>query len=144
MYEFVTHTWNTVKGECYHDCSYCYMKRWGKLNPVRFDEKELKTDLGSGNFIFVGSSCDMWAENIPDKWIFKTLISEKTKKVTAIEKQRTSKNAMNRLKELVLNECPKSSNSMITISHCGGQKRAEILASELSTALGIEKIPVIC
>ena len=73
MYDFVTHTWNTIKGECYHDCTYCYMKRWGKLNPVRFDEKELKTDLGTGNFIFVGSSCDMWAQNIPDEWIAKTI-----------------------------------------------------------------------
>lgn len=73
MYEFVTHTWNIIKGECFHDCSYCYMKRWGKLNPVRFDKKELNTDLGEGNFIFVGSSCDMWAENIPDEWIFATL-----------------------------------------------------------------------
>lgn len=73
MYDFVTHTFNTIKGECYHDCSYCYMKRWGKLNPVRFDERELKTDLGSGNFIFVGSSCDMFAEGIPETWIIKTL-----------------------------------------------------------------------
>jgi len=73
MYNFVTHTWNTVKGECYHDCSYCYMKRWGKLNPIRFDEKELKTDLGNNNHIFVGSSCDMWADNVPNEWISKTL-----------------------------------------------------------------------
>jgi len=73
MYEFITHTWNTIKGECLHDCSYCYMKRWGKLNPVRFDEKELKTDLGSGNFIFVGSSNDMFADNIPFEWIQKTI-----------------------------------------------------------------------
>lgn len=43
------------------------------MNLVRFDEKELKTDLGSGNFIFVGSSCDMFAENIPDEWINKAL-----------------------------------------------------------------------
>jgi DNA repair photolyase len=49
------------------------MKRWGQLNKVRFDEKELKTDLGSGNFIFVGSSCDMWAEDITDLWIQQTL-----------------------------------------------------------------------
>lgn len=73
MYDWITHTWNTVKGQCEHDCSYCYMKRWGKLNPVRFDNKELKTDLGSENFIFVGSSCDMFSENIPDEWIRKTL-----------------------------------------------------------------------
>lgn len=73
MYEFITHTWNTIKGECLHDCTYCYMKRWGKLKPVRFDVKELRTDLGTGNFIFVGSSCDMFAENIPDVWITETL-----------------------------------------------------------------------
>ena len=73
MYDFVSHTWNTVKGACEHDCSYCYMKRWGKLNPARFDNKELKTDLGSGNFIFVGSSNDLFAKNIPDEWIKKTL-----------------------------------------------------------------------
>ncbi len=73
MYEFVTHTWNTVKGECPHNCSYCYMKRWGKQSELHFDEKELKTDLGKGNFIFVGSSCDMFAEDVPDEWIRKTL-----------------------------------------------------------------------
>ena len=73
MYEFITHTWNTVKGECYHRCVYCYMKRWGKLNPVRLDEKELKTDLGEKNYIFVGSSCDMFANNIQEEWIIKTL-----------------------------------------------------------------------
>lgn len=73
MYEFVTHTWNTVKGACPHDCSYCYMKKWGELKPARFDETELKTDLGSGNFIFVGSSNDMFAASYPDDWIIKTL-----------------------------------------------------------------------
>lgn len=73
MYSFVSHTWNAVKGQCYHDCSYCYMKRWGNLNPVRLDQKELKTDLGSGNFIFVGSSCDMFAPDIPTEWIEQTL-----------------------------------------------------------------------
>ena len=72
MYDFITHTWNTIKGKCYHDCLYCYMKRWGKLNPVRFDEKELKTDLGKDNFIFVGSSNDMftvdfdWTQRVLD------------------------------------------------------------------------------
>jgi hypothetical protein len=49
------------------------MHRWGKQKPVRLDEKELKTDLGSGNFIFVGSSCDMWAKVIHSKWILDTL-----------------------------------------------------------------------
>ena len=73
MYNFITHTWNPIKGKCYHDCSYCYMKRFGNLKPVRFDEKELNTNLGENNFIFVGSSCDMFAEVILDDWIKKTL-----------------------------------------------------------------------
>ena len=72
MYEFITHTWNTLKGECPHNCSYCYMTRWGKLKPVRFDEKELKTDLGTGNFIFVGSSCDMFGVGNID-WVDRTI-----------------------------------------------------------------------
>ncbi len=72
MYDFITHTWNTVKGKCYHGCKYCYMDQ--KTNPpVRFDWEEFNTDLGSGNFIFVGSSCDIWSEKIPDKWIDRTL-----------------------------------------------------------------------
>jgi hypothetical protein len=45
------------------------MKKYGKQRPIRFDKKELKEDLGSGKFIFVGSSCDVMAENIPDEWI---------------------------------------------------------------------------
>ena len=73
MYNFVTHTWNVIKGECYHDCSYCFMKRWGSQNPIRFDEKELKTNLGKGNFIFVGSSNDMFADNISEEWIKSTI-----------------------------------------------------------------------
>lgn len=73
MYSFVNYTWNAIKGACFHDCQYCYMKRWGKLNPIRLDRKEFKTDLGSGNFIFVGSSCDMFAEDIPSEWIRETV-----------------------------------------------------------------------
>jgi len=73
MYSFVSHTFNTIKGECPHNCSYCYCKRWGKQPELHFDERELKTDLGDGNFIFVGSSCDMFAEGIPRQWIIDTL-----------------------------------------------------------------------
>lgn len=73
MYDWVTHTWNTIKGECPHGCHYCYMKKWGEQKPIRFTSSELKTDLGKNNLIFVGSSCDMWAEEIADLWISHTL-----------------------------------------------------------------------
>jgi len=73
MYGFVTHSWNAIKGKCPHGCTYCYMNRFGEQKPVRLDEKELKTDLGSGNIIFVGSSCDMFADDIPIKWSSKVI-----------------------------------------------------------------------
>jgi len=73
MYSWVTHTWNTIKGECSHGCSYCYVKRWGKQKPIHLDEKEFKTDLGVNNIIFIGSSCDMFADNIPAGWIYDTI-----------------------------------------------------------------------
>jgi len=66
MYPWVTHTWNVIKGKCPHNCSYCYMKRYPQ-SELRFDKKEFKTDLGSGNFIFVGSSCDMWVTD--SSWV---------------------------------------------------------------------------
>ena len=63
-------------------------------------------------------------------------------KVTAIEKQRTSAKAIKRLKELVLEECPKGEEACITVSHCGGLERAESFAKELAKELNLEKIPV--
>jgi len=77
MYGFVTHTWNTVKGNCPHSCGYCYQKainrRFKKECPPYFDEKELLTNLGSGKFIFVGSGNDLFAQDIPADWILRTL-----------------------------------------------------------------------
>lgn len=75
MYEWVTHTWNPIKGICFHDCSYCFMKKLlgDRMKEIRLEDAEFKTDLGSDNFIFVGSSVDAWAENVPDEWIIKVL-----------------------------------------------------------------------
>lgn len=73
MYGWLDATWNTVKGKCPHDCEYCYMKKWGEQPELHFDEKELKIDLGKDNFIFVGSSCDLFADAVPEKWIVDTL-----------------------------------------------------------------------
>lgn len=72
MYAFVTHTWNPIRGKCPHDCSYCYMKVYPQP-PLHFAESEMKTNLGQGNFIFVGSSTDEWAVEVPADWILATL-----------------------------------------------------------------------
>jgi len=77
MYPFVTHTWNPIRGRCPHQCMYCYMKKF-RVGNLRLEEKEFTTNLGNSNFIFVGSSTDMWATEVPSEWIRKTL--EYTKK----------------------------------------------------------------
>ena len=69
MYKFATHTWNPIRGKCSHDCSYCSIKGIAKRfnrpqKPIRLVEKELNTKLGKGNFIFVGSSTDMFADSV--------------------------------------------------------------------------------
>lgn len=73
MYEFVSHMWAPIRGKCIHDCSYCYMKKWGEQKPLRLDEKDLETNLGNGNFIFVCHTCDMFAEDVQDIWIRQVL-----------------------------------------------------------------------
>ena len=40
-----------------------------RLNTPRLDAAELTCYLECSNFIFVGSSIDMWAEDIPSHWI---------------------------------------------------------------------------
>jgi DNA repair photolyase len=45
------------------------MKRWGEQKPIHLDMREMKVDLGSGNFIFVGSSCDLFAVDVKSSYI---------------------------------------------------------------------------
>ena len=76
MYGFITHTWNPIKGICYHQCSYCYMHKLlspkYQCSPVLV-EYEFSKDLNEGDRIFVGSSIDMFAKDIPDEWITRVL-----------------------------------------------------------------------
>lgn len=77
MYNFVTHTANPIKGLCPHDCSYCYMKdifkRYGHNPALRLDTNELNVNYGSGKFIFLGSSTDMFAQPVESAWIRQVL-----------------------------------------------------------------------
>jgi len=74
MYSFVTHTWNPVRGKCGYGCHYCYVGKWGtKQSPIHLDEKVLREDLGSGNYIFVCSGCDLFHPDVPEIWIKKVI-----------------------------------------------------------------------
>ena len=71
LYDIQTTTQNFIaNGFVSHNC---YMKAFKNLGELRLDEKSLKDDLGSGNFIFVGSSTDMFADDVPVTWIRKVL-----------------------------------------------------------------------
>ncbi len=74
MYEFITHTWNPIKGKCFHDCSYCYMKIFVP-NPtlIRLVESELTGSFPESSFIFIDSSADLFAVDVPDEWINRVL-----------------------------------------------------------------------
>jgi len=81
MYKHVTHTWNPLGGKCPHGCSYCSTNKMmyrpvikeKYSGPVRLVEKELKTNLGKGNTIFVCGQHDLFAEGINPKWVIKIL-----------------------------------------------------------------------
>jgi protein gp37 len=84
MYPWITHTWNPIRGECPFRCSYCYVpsvaKRYGrKIEPLGLVERELRTnlhkyrDLQPPFFIFVGSTVDMFAPDVPSEWIHRVL-----------------------------------------------------------------------
>ena len=144
MYEFVTHTWNTIKGKCHHDCSYCYMKRWKNQREIRFDENELKTNLGTGNFIFVGSSNDMFAENIDPYWIEKTLIHCNNYDNKYLFQSKNPKRFYECAKALIL---PENSIFCVTIESCiyytGIMGNAPMIQDRLKyTQLITENIPV--
>lgn len=67
-------TWNGMYGICSQGCTYCYNRlHWNKWGKMRLNERTLKENLGSGKFIFVGSSCDMFADDVPSKWIYRVL-----------------------------------------------------------------------
>ena len=72
MYKFITHTWNPIQGKCLHDCAYCYMKRSPQYSKPIFIESEMTAPL-NGRDVFIGSSTDVFAENIPSEWINRTL-----------------------------------------------------------------------
>jgi DNA repair photolyase len=81
MYEWLTHTWNPLAGECPHKCSYCstnkLMRYPGIKNkytgPPRLHEPEIKTNIGENNFIFIVAQNDLFAEKVPSDAILKVI-----------------------------------------------------------------------
>jgi len=64
MYEWVTHTLSVGKG-CSHQCTYCYVKARGRIQPDHYVRDTELPDLGSGKTIFVGHQSDLFSDEIP-------------------------------------------------------------------------------
>jgi DNA repair photolyase len=74
MYEFVTLMYSPIRGKCKHGCTYCYVKdiadRYKRPQTDLFlDEKDLRKNLGKGETVFVCYTCDLFAKDVPAKWI---------------------------------------------------------------------------
>jgi DegV family protein with EDD domain len=63
-------------------------------------------------------------------------------RVEAFEQQRTSKRALARLQELIINECPKGEGSFLCIMQADSKEAAKEVAGNLKANLGLNDIPV--
>lgn len=80
MYDWVTHTWSCLQGQCPHECSYCYVANghWTKDNPAYKGEPRLepgfdKVKLGRDRTIFVAHTSDLFAVGVPKEVVMAVL-----------------------------------------------------------------------
>lgn len=72
----------------------------------------------------------------------KPILTLRDGRVEPFEKQRTQKRALERLRELVLEECPRSPEAYLAVMHADAEQLARALAEEFSARLGIPEVPV--
>jgi DegV family protein with EDD domain len=72
----------------------------------------------------------------------KPILELKDGHVEAFEKVRTHQRAFERLKELVLEQCPRSLEAHLCVMHADDVDEAQRLAADLKTALGVDRIPI--
>lgn len=81
MYNFVTHTWNPLAGQCPHKCIYCStkkLKRYPVINKkysgnLRLIESYLDDKFGENKTIFVCAQNDLFAESLEQDIILKII-----------------------------------------------------------------------
>jgi DNA repair photolyase len=77
MYTWIDETINPITGRCPHQCIYCYMTK-GKMKLVssqalHLSENQFQCIRGKEKVIFIGSSTDAFAEEVPGEWIERVL-----------------------------------------------------------------------
>jgi len=72
----------------------------------------------------------------------KPILQVKDGRVEALEKVRTHHRAFERLKELVVEQCPRSPDARLCVMHADDLNEARRLAADLEAALGFRNIPI--
>ncbi|MDE3089045.1 MAG: DegV family protein [Chloroflexota bacterium] len=73
----------------------------------------------------------------------KPILELKDGKVAALEKVRTHHAARERLKQLVIEQCPRTPDARLSVMHADDLEAGQRLKSDLQTALGIGEIPLL-
>lgn len=63
-------------------------------------------------------------------------------RVEPFEQQRTTRRALARLRELVLEGCPSGDGAHICVMHAGADREAQALASDFAAELGLSGVPI--
>jgi DegV family protein with EDD domain len=72
----------------------------------------------------------------------KPILQLKDGRVEPLEKVRTHHHALERLKELVIEQCPRSPSAHLSVMNADELEAAQRLAREFETALGFEHVPI--
>jgi DegV family protein with EDD domain len=72
----------------------------------------------------------------------KPILTLRDGRVEPFEQQRTHKRALARLRELVWEECPRSTEAHLCVMHADAEAEARALAEEFSAGFGLEEVPI--
>lgn len=73
----------------------------------------------------------------------KPILSLADGRIDKLEQERTHKRALARLKQLVVEQCPRDGTGYLTAMHSGVPEQGEALARDLQALLGVDALPVL-
>jgi DegV family protein with EDD domain len=72
----------------------------------------------------------------------KPILTLRDGRVEPLEQQRTQRRALARLRELVLEECPRSADAHLCVMHADAEVEAQSMATDFAAALGVPEVPI--
>jgi len=72
----------------------------------------------------------------------KPILTLQDGRVEPLEQQRTRQRALARLRELVLEECPRSADAHLCVMHADVEMEAQSMATDFAAALGIPEVSI--